>query len=196
MDLKKAAWIVAAIVAVVLIFLLLLQMAPIIPTEPHIPYPLEENLRRYEEQRQKLTEQCSSLCAKANSDASLISKAQYCAKSFEEGLDVTRNSLLMDYTEEFIVAIGICEDRIYCPQAYDCEIGGGTTLTMQRCKELICAYWDSVGDTPEQKDEKLKTVIEPGACYSNPENQPRHWFTSLFDSDGDGWVSEEEISCG
>ncbi|MCX6802037.1 MAG: hypothetical protein NT067_02885 [Candidatus Diapherotrites archaeon] len=149
------------------------------------------------QQLQAMKDTCASLCAKANSDASLESKGAYCTKTFTEGFDVTQNGLTVDYTYNLLPTIGVCEDRIYCPLAYDCQVGGSKALTMQKCREILCEYWGGLGFTAAQKQEKLRQFIQPGKCYSNADvNQVKdHWYTMLFDSSKNGVVEPEEITC-
>ncbi|MCD6399419.1 hypothetical protein J7L85_01360, partial [candidate division WOR-3 bacterium] len=81
---------------------------------------------------------------------------------------------------------------IYCPQLIKC--GVGATLSMESCKTILCNYWKQQGFTAEQASEKLRQFLKPGSCYDN--NMPNHWYTHLFDKDGDGKVDvSTEVTC-
>ncbi|MEM0360572.1 MAG: hypothetical protein QXK06_04525 [Candidatus Diapherotrites archaeon] len=159
----------------------------------------EEMKRAYNEKLASMNETCSNLCAQANSDGSLSSKVAFCAKKFEDGLDITKNSMTGDYTEEFsnIFGVGICEDMIYCPHTHSCKIGGGTALTMDTCKTIMCQYFANQGFTQDERTEKLRQFIRPGNCYfEKASNVPNHWYTRLFDKDGSKTVDlNSEVVC-
>ncbi len=151
----------------------------------------EEMKRAYQQRLGSMKETCSSLCQTANSEGTLASKAAYCAKSFTQGLDITQNALTQDYTEKFLVGIGICEDQLYCFHIYPCEVGTAK-LNAKKCIEILCSYWDSQGFSEEEKNNALREFIKPGKCFDNQKN---HWYVRLFDKDGDGKVSESEVTC-
>ncbi|MCD6478813.1 MAG: hypothetical protein J7L44_02895 [Candidatus Diapherotrites archaeon] len=162
-----------------------------------------EQQRKLEEQRRKqaleskladMRGTCNTLCTQANSEGTLKAKARFCIKAFRDGVDLTLNGATNDYDESFLVGTGICEDAIYCPQLVDCDVG--TKLDMTACKAILCSLWKSQGFTDEQISEKLKQFVQPGSCYSDPINKPNHWYTRLFDADGDGTVDPAtEVRC-
>ncbi|MCX6801696.1 MAG: hypothetical protein NT067_01140 [Candidatus Diapherotrites archaeon] len=157
----------------------------------------EQQKRQLDQDFQSMRENCASLCANANSDPTLTSKANYCAKSFTNGVDITLDGLKTDYTENLLPGIGICEDRIYCPHIYTCEMGSGQTLTMQKCKDAMCAFWASQSFTTARMNEALNQFVQPGSCYTaNPANQKNHWYTLLFDTSKNGVVEPAtEVKC-
>jgi hypothetical protein len=154
-----------------------------------------EEQRRKQELESKLADMrgtCNTLCTQANSESTLQAKARFCIQAFKEGIDLTLNGATNDYDESFLVGTGICEDAIYCPQLIECNVGA--KLDMSSCKSILCSYWKSQGFTDEQIIEKLKQFIQPGSCYDN--NKPNHWYTRLFDVDGDGTVDlATEVRC-
>ncbi|MCX6802789.1 MAG: dockerin type I repeat-containing protein [Candidatus Diapherotrites archaeon] len=146
--------------------------------------------------------ECKALCQKVLDTKSideLKEKANYCIKAFGEGVDITGNSLKVDYDETFLVGTGLCENQFYCWNVMDCLTlmeGEPQLLDKKECLKVICNYLSSQGITSTATDEKIKDFIRPGECYyADAKNQPRHWFTELFDYDGDGKVDESEISC-
>ena len=155
-----------------------------------------EEQRRKQERESKLAEMkgtCNTLCTQANSENTLLAKARFCIHAFRDGIDLTLNGTTNDYDEKYFAgAVGVCEDAIYCSQLVECNVG--TKLDMTACKAILCSLWKSQGFTDEQISEKLKQFLHPGDCYDN--NKPNHWYTRLFDTDGDGKVDPAtEVKC-
>ncbi len=157
----------------------------------------EERIRQYAQQLEGMKEKCNSLCATVNAEASLRAKADYCKEKFTEGLDATKDGDTMDYTEDLMIGIGACEDMIYCPHIHECAVGGSSDFTMEKCKEILCNYWDSKNISTARKKELLADFIDPGKCYNNlsAEDKGHHWYTLLFDKDLSGTVDVNEMVC-
>ncbi|MCX8190051.1 MAG: hypothetical protein N3F05_02365 [Candidatus Diapherotrites archaeon] len=136
-------------------------------------------------------QECQSLCIKAKD---ISGKVNFCKHVFTQGVDLTKNQLKNDYDESLLAGIGICENRIPCPVLIDCEVDGAL-LKMNACKSLMCNYWQMQGLSTEQSSANLKKFIQPGECYSDPKNQPNHWFTMVFDKNRDGKASDDEVVC-
>ena len=155
----------------------------------------QQRAQKLQAQKNRMKDICSSLCKEANRVDDLRSKAAFCKYSFTEGLDLTMNGLTTDYDESELVGIGLCEDRIYCPLIYTCDVGG-LTLNMQNCKNILCAFWQSQGFSPQKQKDLLMEFIQPGSCYHSLTNKANHWYTILYDTDGSGTVdTNSEVKC-
>jgi len=128
--------------------------------------------------------ECSRLCAAGDAD----SLAQFCIKSFDFRL---KQGALPSYNNTgFKAGVGVCDDKVYCSLLTSC---GSSNLNMSSCKDLLCNYWKREGKSREEASELLMQFIRPGGCYAglSDDDKKFHWFSSAFDSDGDGVIDVE-----
>jgi hypothetical protein len=118
---------------------------------------------------------CNNLCSEVLGDDCQDRKmAQFCLSYIKGDFDLNGNGLV-DYNQELLGGVGICEDRVYCSQLIDC--GCRRQLTMENCVGILCEYWADQGMQQPVLDDKLNTLIQPGACWDT--SQSMHWYSVL-----------------
>ncbi|MCX8189961.1 MAG: hypothetical protein N3F05_01895 [Candidatus Diapherotrites archaeon] len=160
--------------------------------------PLKNCEEKLLEAKRVAETKCMTLCNTARASPSMKTIADFCKETIggdNKGLDLTKDCVISGYDEGFLIGTGICEDTIYCSQLIECNIGG-SPLTMARCTEALCNFWQSQGLSAEAKNSELSNFIKPGNCYSALADKSKHWYTRLFDKNKDGLVAKEEITCG
>ncbi|MEM4598551.1 MAG: hypothetical protein QW400_02580 [Candidatus Diapherotrites archaeon] len=164
----------------------------------YINPPMQNCEQKFLDAKRAAETKCMSACNSAKASPSLKTIADFCKETIvgtDNGLDLTKDCVLSGYDESFLIGTGICEDTIYCAQLVECNISGGP-ITMARCKEILCEFWQSQGISLEERNSNLSKFIKPGSCYSSIADKSKHWYTRLFDKDKDGTVSKEEVTCG
>lgn len=135
------------------------------------------------EQRNKLKETmanakdfCDTKCTTAmENNCGLKDKAQFCISNIEAGLDINGNGMINDYDETFLGGVGICEDKVYCPQISDCSCG--VKLTMKNCINILCSYWSSeAGLSVTESNLRLEKYFDPGTCTITEADKKIHWY--------------------
>lgn len=135
------------------------------------------------EQRNKMKEDlanakdfCDTRCTNSmENNCALKDKAQFCISHLEGGLDLNGNGILDDYDSTFLGGIGVCEDKIYCPQITNCNCG--VKLTMKNCINILCTYWTSEQGLDEtDANTLLERYYSPGSCAVSGDDQSFHWY--------------------
>ncbi len=119
---------------------------------------------------QKAVSQCQQACNDIKLNRDISNQIRYCTMKI--GIDINMDKSIdsdAPYTSDYdnkrpIIArsIGyvVCEKNIYCPMITNCG-----SLTMQRCRELICDYWTKrQGGDVNAASNMLKTAYDPGDC--------------------------------
>ncbi len=138
----------------------------------------EEQKRQLEYLQTDAKQECSSLCALAQSNqCSPSDKAEYCMKRINEYWSKSPDGTILQQ----IGTTNYCEDTLYCPQITKCECGG-RELTIENCFKLVCdRLLNEHGWLPAQAETYLtNTVYHPGACYATASGQDQilHWYFS------------------
>jgi hypothetical protein len=142
-----------------------------------------EQEQKLKQDLQRAQQLCAEKCTNAlENDCSDVMRAQFCItyikdfKTQEPGLDLNGNGIMTDYNAEVLGGIGVCEDKVYCPQLIDCTCK--QVLTMAQCKEILCQYWSNQGIEPNSA---LDTYFDPGKCFPNLVGieQQSHWYYAM-----------------
>jgi hypothetical protein len=119
---------------------------------------------------------CQEKCTYAlENDCNDMMRAQFCITYIENGLDMNGDGIVKDeYNQALLGGLGVCEDRVYCPQLTDCTCK--QQLTMSRCLGLLCEYWTVQKLSPTQRDQALNSYMAPGSCKPEVTGHELHWF--------------------
>ncbi|MFH1510989.1 MAG: cohesin domain-containing protein [Candidatus Woesearchaeota archaeon] len=124
--------------------------------------------REVAEAKQLCQEKCTNTL---ENDCSDMMRAQFCITYVAGGLDLNGNGIMNDYDHDFLGGVGVCEDRIYCPQIVNCICK--QELTTRNCIQILCTYWKSQGVGTADLDLAMAKYVSPGTC--NYTNKPQHW---------------------
>lgn len=126
---------------------------------------------------------CQEKCTNAlENDCADQHRAQFCITAIAGGLDMDGDGVVSgvdEYNEELLGGIGVCEDRVYCPQLTKCTCK--QELTMEQCKTIVCKYWSERGVVATSLDATLQQYFRPGECISGAGAKPHqlHWYNIL-----------------
>lgn len=132
-----------------------------------------------EEQRKAEMKQIQADCQAVCKCESLRTKVGFCLKLIDsptfgnEKFDFTGDGFADDFAEpaETGGLYGLCEDRVYCSQIFDCKCGD-QTLSMKNCFQLAKMLWN-------QEDAACSTLMQrffpPATCDMTDDEAMRHW---------------------
>ncbi len=159
---------------------------------------------------QKAISQCQQACNDIKLNRDMGNQIRYCTMKI--GIDINMDKSIdsdapypQDYNSNrpiYAPSIGyvVCEKNVYCPMITQCG-----SLTMERCKELLCDYWIkrqggyNDPDAIEAASNMLKMAYNPGECdldeLINLSETHKNWYKDgKFDTCSDGGTNTQEIS--
>jgi hypothetical protein len=137
-----------------------------------------------QERKQAIVRECQPLCSDYKS-GNMASGVGYCSKKFVADLTGNGNKK-SSFNPGAALGIIACEDAIYCPLIYTCELSGGGTLGLTECKQLLCdsikTTYMSIGVSDEEASTKASAevlgLIKSGSCVT-PTGKT-HWYDPLY----------------
>lgn len=142
---------------------------------------LEEKIRA---SKDRALESCNSQCSQASgASCSDLEVANFCLKKV--GIDYNGNGRADSREYGEIVGVYTCEDPVYCFQLTSCDRCGipSGAEGARKCKEKLCAYWDSLGMDAVTLNQMASSQITPGECVYNSEivnKTNTHWFVLAY----------------
>lgn len=138
------------------------------------------------EQREKFNQakgnakrECDEICTNAlQNDCNPQQQAQFCQHKLLDGLDVNMDGDTMDYSEDLLGGIGVCEDSIYCPHVTSCQCG--QQLTMVNCVRILLGYYEqNIGMGHDKACDLLFNRIDGETCTIK--DYDLFWLTQIVD---------------
>jgi len=131
---------------------------------------------------------CSDLCNDAkDAGCSARTIARYCLARYhgrlsgveQAGFDINKDYNINGETPVSDIGYSFCEHNIYCSQMTEPPCGCKGGLTMKRCVEELCKYYDSEGMDLASATSEITNNIVWGTCANPAATDPTSWHAKL-----------------
>jgi len=123
------------------------------------PEVVVKNELELESYRQKCQLSCQQYVDAGKAGSAAL---EYCSKYFE--IDINHNGVFGEAQE--LNGFGLCEDRVYCFNMYECELKsvGESRLTPQKCRDIMCEEYTEKQGSNNTAAEYIASKIKFGSC--------------------------------